>query len=248
VRAVNLIPGEARRQGVNVGGRSGGLPYVILGALAAAVLLVTVYVLTNNTISDRQAKVTGLQAQAAQAQTEAAQLKPYRDFAQLAALRAETVRQIASTRFDWHSALGDLSRVVQANSSLQSLVGSVAHGAGVGGTAGGVALRGDIAAPAFELTGCTSTQDDVARLMSRLRLMNGVTRVSLSDSQKTDGAQTGAGVSSSGGSVRSGCPANTPAFHITIFFQPLPGAGPNGATNLSAQPVSATPTATGGSK
>jgi hypothetical protein len=82
--------------------------------------------------------------------------------------------------------------------------------------------------------------------MSRLRLMNGVTRVSLQDSQKSDGAQAGTGVSS--GSAGRGCRANAPTFHLTIFFQPLPGAGPNGATNLSSRPVSTTATASGGSK
>ena len=40
-------------------------------------------------------------------------------------------------------------------------------------------------------------QDDVARLMSRLRLVDGVTRVTLADSLKQDNGQSGASVASS---------------------------------------------------
>jgi Tfp pilus assembly protein PilN len=249
MRAVNLIPADARRGGRGPAGRSGGAAYVLLGSLALLLVLVTVYVLATNSISDRKAKVANLQVQVSQAQAQAARLSPYAQFAQLAQARAETVRQIAATRFDWHKALSDLSRVVPANTSLQSLVGTVAPGASAGGSsaAGVSGLRSAIAAPAFEISGCTSTQDDVARLMSRLRLIDGVTRVSLSDSQKSDSGQSGAAVSATG-TGSGGCGSNTPAFHLVVFFQPLPGAGPSGVTSVSPQPVSNTTGTSGGSK
>jgi Tfp pilus assembly protein PilN len=251
MKAVNLIPGDARRRTVGTPGRVGGAVYLTIGALVAALVLVVVYVVANNSISDRKAKIAELQSRVTRAQAEAAALKPYTQFAQLAQVRAETVRQIANTRFDWHRALSDLSKVVPANTSLQTLTGTVAPGAGVQGGVS-ISLRGAIPSPAFELSGCTSSQDDVARLMSRLRLMNGVSRVSLQDSVKSNTAQGGAAVSTAGNSVSTagnsgGCGPNTPAFHVVVFFQPLPGAGPNGATNLTAQPVSST-TVSGGSK
>jgi Tfp pilus assembly protein PilN len=204
----------------------------------------TVYVLTNNTISERQAKITSLQAQAAQAQAEATRFVNYTNFASLARARAQTVLTIATARFDWHAALSDLSKVVPANTSLQSLFGSVAPAASVSGSGGGSnsasSLRGDISSPAFELTGCTKTQDDVARLMSRLRLINGVTRVTLGDSVKNASAQSGAAVSSSGA---AGCGANGPTFDIVVFFSPLPDAGAAGVT--SATPPAASPATSG---
>ena len=57
MRAVNLIPTEARRAGPGV--QSGGLGpgFAVLGLLGVALLLVTVYVLTSNTISDRKVKL-----------------------------------------------------------------------------------------------------------------------------------------------------------------------------------------------
>jgi len=249
MRAVNLIPQDSRRGGRSGGARAGSSVYLLLGVLAVAVALVTVFVLTTNQISSRKAKVATLQTEASDAQAEAAKLQPYVEFAQLAQARAVTIREIASSRFDWHAALADLSRVVPANTSLESLVGSVVPGAGISGSGGspasGTSLRSDVNAPAFQLSGCTDSQDDVARLMSRLRLIDGVTRVSLEDSQMNTDSQSGASVSSS--SSGGGCPANSPSFDLVVFFQPLANAGANGVTSLGTEPVS-TSTSTGGAQ
>lgn len=247
MRAVNLIPEESRRGWRNSGGRSGGSVYVLLSMLAVALVLVTVYVLASNRVSDQKAKIAGLKAQAAQAQGAATRLAPYVEFAKLAQARTETVREIASSRFDWHAALAGLSRVVPANTSLQSLIGSVVPGVEISastGTGASSALRGDITAPAFELTGCSDSQDDVARLISRLRLIDGVTRVSLESSTKSESGQAGASVSS--GST-AGCPQHSPTFNLVVFFTPLANAGADGVTALGSEPVSTT-TSTGGSK
>jgi Tfp pilus assembly protein PilN len=240
VKAVNLIPADARK---NRSGSASGLripTYALLGVLAAALALVTVYVLTGNTIRDRQAKLSTLQTQVAVAQAQAARLGSYGKFGQIAQTRLQTVAGIASTRFDWHTALADLSQVVPANTSLQTLSGTVAPGATTGGSGGsgaGANLRGAEQTPALELVGCTRTQDDVARLMSRLRLIDGVTRVTLGSSQKaTNGSVSANGASSQG----CGGGAN---FDMIVFFETLPGAGPNGATSIP----SVTTTTPGGS-
>ncbi|HWC85692.1 MAG TPA: hypothetical protein VG388_04085 [Solirubrobacteraceae bacterium] len=252
MRAVNLIPSDARRGGSGAPGRSGGSVYVLLAALAIAVGLLALYVTTTNRISDQRAKVTTLQAQAAAAQDSAGKLAPYVQFAQLAQTRAATIRGIASSRFDWRAALAGLARVVPANTSLQSLAGSVVPGVGSGGgSSGGSGLRGDIQAPAFQISGCTGSQDDVARLISRLRLIDGVTRVSLQDSQKSGGAQAGAAVSTtgsgavSGGGGGQGCGANKPTFDLVVFFQPLANAGADGVQSLGTGVSSTTTTGAG---
>jgi Tfp pilus assembly protein PilN len=209
---------------------------VLVGLLAVALVFVTIYVLSSNTINDRQAKIATLRIEVASAQAQAARLSNYASFVKLAESRAATVRQIASSRFDWHAALSDLSKVVPGNTSLQSLLGTVMPGATVSGAGGSVAgsaastgsLRSALPGPAFEMKGCTATQDDVARLMSRLRLINGVTRVTLADSLKQDSAQGGSTVASTpaaSGSGAVGCGANAPSFDLVVFFQPLPGAG-----------------------
>lgn len=233
MKAVNLIPSDARKDG-GISSSYQIVHYGLFGVLAAALALVTLYVLAGNSVSSRQAQLTSLQAQVAQAQSEVTQLGTYASFQKLAATRVQTVEGIAATRFDWHTALTGLSRVVPADTSLQSLIATAAPGASAGGSASGSAgaLRGAVSTPAFELAGCTSTQDDVARLMSRLRLVPGVSRVTLGASQKSSAATSGTTVSGSGGAGPQGCGPNKPSFDIVVFFQPLTGAGPTGATSL----------------
>jgi Tfp pilus assembly protein PilN len=242
MRAVNLIPSDGQRGSRGPGGLPSGPAVVVIGLLAVALVYVTIAVLTGNTISDRKAKLATVQAQVVAAQAQAAQLSSYGSFEQLAQTRAQTVREIAAARFDWHAALSDLSKVVPPNASLQSLVGSVAPGATISGGSGGTtgsgsgatsSLRGDLSVPAFELTGCTKSQDAVAQLISRLRLMNGVSRVTLGDSQKQAAAQAGADVSQAGTTAAAGCGPNAPTFDLVVFFQSVPGAGPTGVTSVS---------------
>jgi Tfp pilus assembly protein PilN len=233
MKAVNLIPTDTKRSGARAAASAPRGPgAALIGLLVIALAFVTVYVLTSNTIKDRKAKIAAVQTQVTAAKAAAARLTNYVNFTKLASNRDATVRQIATQRFDWHAALSDLSKVVPANTSLQSLLGTVSPTASVngsGGSGGGSAngtgaLRASINAPAFEMSGCTATQDDVARLMSRLRLVNGVQRVTLADSHKPDGASAGAAVASaSSGSASGGCPTNWPTFDLVIFFQALPG-------------------------
>jgi Tfp pilus assembly protein PilN len=250
MRAVNLIPSDSRK-GPGSTTRSGGSVYVLLGVLAIAVVFVTVYVLTVNQISDQKAEVGALQAQASQAQASAARLAPYVEFSKLAQARADTIRQIASSRFDWQAALAGLSHVVPANTSLQSLAGAV-PGASSGSTAASpatTALSGNTTGSSIALTGCSDSQVDVARLMSRLRLIDGVTQVSLQNSAKTGNAQSGAAVSASGGGG-GGCPGGSPSFAMNIVFGTSAStgvAGVVGASPAGAQPISSAAT-TGATK
>ena len=246
MRAVNLIPADARRGRALAGVGSVSPTHALIAVLSIAVVFMTIYVLTQNTISDRKAKIASLQGQVAQEQALAKQLSKYVQFQKLAQARMQTVRQIASSRFDWHGAMSDLSKVVPSNTSLQVLLGTVAPGAAVsgpGGSAGGTAgpttaaLRGQETGPAFELKGCTRSHDDVARLMSRLRLMNEVTRVTLADTQKPEQAAgaAAAGGSGSSGTSGGGCGSDAPTFDVVVFFNPIPNAGPSGLAAGSQQ-------------
>jgi len=237
MRAVNLIPSDARRVGIRRGAGRLDPAHAVIAVLAFALAFATIYTLTSNTISSRKAKLAGLQAELVQEQAQSARLANYVAFEQLAQTRVATVREIASARFDWHSALADLAKVVPANTALQALSGTVVPSATVSGSSGtGSALRGDEPGPAIELSGCTKTQDEVAQLMSRLRLIDGVNRVTLNSSTKATSGAGGASVSGGSG----GCNPNWPAFDIVVFFQPVANAGPSG---LAASPTgSTTPT------
>ena len=208
MRAVNLIPADSR------GGAAAAVPstgmqvpvYVLLGFLAAAVALVTVYVLTEQL--DHLAHGHAHQPQDA-GRPGAGGGQPPRRVLEVRPARpdAHQHRQLdrgGAVRLA-HRAGRTSRRSSRPNTTLQSIVGTVVPGASAGGGASTGSLRADITAPAFELTGCTANQDDVARLMSRLRLINGVTRVSFSNSQESNSPTASAGASGGSGAQTAAC-------------------------------------------
>jgi Tfp pilus assembly protein PilN len=234
VRAVNLIPAES--------GRGGAGAFVLVGALGVLLAGVLFYVLTGNTVVDRKAELTQLQTQVAAAQSQAEAMRPYRDFASLAQSRVETVRSLGKARFDWHRALGDLSKVIPDNVWLTSLLGTVTSGVNVDGASAGTTstLRSALPNPAIEMTGCTTDHDSVVRLISDLRLIDGVQRVALAQSAKAT-LSSGSGTSGGGdsGDCRHGH-ANFPEFDLVIFFKPLPALPSTGAATAGGAVPAAT--------
>ena len=85
-------------------------------------------------------------------------------------------------------------------------------------SSGGDPLRGSIQAPAITVTGCAPSQPAVASMMARLRAVDGVTRVSLSKSVKSDngGGPTPVG----GGETDAPCGRKSPpSFSAVVFFE-----------------------------
>jgi Tfp pilus assembly protein PilN len=237
MKAVNLIPSDAP------GGRSGGprtsvATYALLGVLTVLLVGVTAFVLTGNDVAKRRDELATLQTQATAVQLQAERLHPYVEFSTLAQARVQTVRQLGAARFNWHRAFTDLATVLPDNVWLTSLLGTVAPGVTVEGGATGStdSLRSSIPDPAIELTGCTTGHEGVVRLVSRLRLLHGVQRVSLADSVKADSTPGSSGGSTGGsdGDCRHGH-ANFPKFDLVVFFAPLPAP---------PAPAAADPTAT----
>jgi Tfp pilus assembly protein PilN len=255
VKAVNLLPNDLRGASKTTAERvtapeatGGAGPFVILGILAALVAGIAGYVLTQNTVAQSKAELAQVQARRQALAGQAAKLKPYADFDALAKTRVQTVRDLAGSRFDWEQAVRDLARAIPANVTLKTLSGNVSADTGSGGGSG--TLRGAIAAPAITITGCTPGQTDVARLMARLRDIEGVTRVSLSksDAQKYE-ADSGSG---SEIARRNAAPCGTgmrPQFEIVMFFETAPAAvsaspGTGGGSATAAATPTPTPTAT----
>ena len=225
MKAINLLPPDLRgtprsaAAPVVAADEPGGIgAFAVLGALAVCVIALAAYVLTTNTVKDRTAQLEATESQATATAQRVAQLKPYVDFQSMAETRIQTVRDLASSRFDWEQALRDISRALPAAVSLESLNGSISS------QSGGSTVRSAITAPAIELKGCTRGQLSVATLMSRLRNVDGVTRVSLSkstkaDEQAEDGATTAAAVTTLG-SDRPLCgDVRAPSFELVMFFE-----------------------------
>jgi Tfp pilus assembly protein PilN len=219
VKAVNLIPVDERRGG----GSSGNGSYVILGALGVLVIAVAAWVLAGNSVKTKQDELARKSAEVTTVEAKAQALRPYREFASLSQSRTATVASLAKSRFDWDRALRDVARVLPRNVWLTALTGTVAPGVQLdGGSASGDTgpLRSAIPAPAIEMVGCTTSQSNVARVVTRLRLVRGATRVSLGSSQKSDGAGGGG---AGGGDCRNGN-KRFPQFSVVVFFNAPPAA------------------------
>jgi Tfp pilus assembly protein PilN len=221
MKAINLLPhdlrgtpkGTSQKAAVTPDEPGGIGAFVVLGALAACVVALAAYVLTTNTVKDRQAQLEAVTARAEATNRRINQLKPYADFKALAETRIQTVKDLASSRFDWEQALRDISRAIPADVTLTSLNGTISSESG-----GGSAIRSAIAAPAVELKGCTPDQKSVAMLLSRLRNVDGVSRVSLGKSLKPDAsAVPSAPVAGSAGLACSG--DRPPSFELVMFFE-----------------------------
>ncbi len=251
MRAVNLIPSE-QRSGAAVGSRSEGAVFAVLGLLVGLVVLAAVYGLAHHQLSTRRAEAAELTARAQQLQEQAAELASYTSFVSMREQRLQAISQLVGSRFDWASAMGELSRVLPADVALSSLQGTIGSTSGTAAasspssssssstttTAGAGAAVSSATPPGMvptvTLSGCASSQSVVAQTLVRLRLMSGVSAVELLSSTKS----TSAGGSGSSGS----CPGGYPVFSAQITFEPLP-APPSG--DVHALEVAAAPGSTG---
>jgi Tfp pilus assembly protein PilN len=233
MKAVNLIPTEERRAG-SAGGRSSSAAYVVLGVLAVLVVMAAAWTLTGKTVNDRKSQLADVEQQASAAEAQASKLAAYSAFSDLRKKRAETVASIAKSRFDWAHVMHEVARVIPSDTHLTSLAGSVSPGANAPQGAGqALALRGSNPGPAIDIVGCATTQANVSRMMSRLRLVDGVEHVTLAESAKNDAATGGA----TGGGDNGECRYND---HITRFDVLVLFAAPPAV----AAPVAAPPAGT----
>jgi hypothetical protein len=210
-----------------------------LAALAVVVLMAGAWAMTGKQLSDGRADVVRANEAARAAEAQGASLAPYKSFAALSKARVETVRGLLDGRFDWSHGLREVARVLPRDIDLISLVGTTSPNSSVQGAASSSA-RASTPSPAIDLIGCAKSQSDVARLLARLRSIDGVQRVSLTSSEKADSASLSE--TDCRGTVRM------PQFQLTVFFQPQPGIAPAaGATTTAATSVPATDPA-GGTK
>ncbi len=251
MRAVNLIPTEQRSGGA-VGVRSEGAAFAVLALLAGFAILTFMYGMAHHTAASRRAEAAALTARAQQFQAQATQLASYTSFVALREQRLEAISQLVGSRFDWAGAMGELSRVLPSDVSLNSIQGTVGSTTGSltgskapstssTSTSSSAAAATPVSSatppgtvPDFTLTGCATSQSVVAQTLVRLRLVSGVSVVTLQSSIK----------STSGGGSGS-CPAGDPLFTTDVSFNALPAA-PSSSVQALESTVSSGGTGTSG--
>jgi Tfp pilus assembly protein PilN len=210
VRPVNLVPQERRR--LTESGRAGSA-YVVVGVLGALLVMAVAYVLASNTANDRTTKAAEARQEADNLKAQARGLADFTDFASIARTRFASVQAVAATRFDWERFMRELSLVMPKDSWLTtteaSVTGSTDDPASTSSTTSSTATAG---VPTANLVGCTHHQEDVARMMVRLRQMYRVTDVALNESaQEQQGGETT--VDQCGDLYK---------FDLTVTFSPAP--------------------------
>lgn len=211
MKAVNLIPTEQRR--VQASGKRPGSSYVVVGVLAALLVIVAGYVLTANNVTKRQNEAAAAKAEADRLEAQAAQRKDFTNFAQIKQTRLASVSTIAGTRFDWERLMRELSRVMPAGSWLQTTDASVTGNVGGAESTSSTSTTGAAAVPQpkANLVGCTPNQSDVARMMVRMRRLHRVSDVELHESVKQLNSSGDAGVDSCGHLYQ---------FNLIVSFEP----------------------------
>ncbi len=241
MRPVNLIPSE-ERPGERRPMRGGPLAYIVVGALAAAVIGVAVLAVTDNQIAGSKAEIATLEDERATVEARAQALASYTQFHTLQEQRVATVASLADSRFDWQRVMRELALILPSDVWLTNLTGTATSGASVEG-AGSVALRSSIPGPALELIGCARSQDAVAGFVQALKEIDGVTRVGMQSSV----VGSAAGSAASSASVSGNCQTRDfiAQFQMVAAFDAAPIRVETSESEVAATPeAAATPTET----
>ena len=176
MRAVNLIPAEQRRGAGGIAGRSGGIVWVLTAGLAVLVLLGVVYALAVHKVAAKNSQLASLTQQVTAVNAQAQSLAPYVQVAALSAEKVQEVTTLAKSRFNWPEAMRQLALALPADVTLTSFGATANSGtpdaSGVGGTG-------------FNLTGCASTQGEIANVLTDLAAVPGVTAVTLTNTTES---------------------------------------------------------------
>lgn len=258
MRAVNLIPVEQREGSGSLTGRSEGAALMVLALIAGLAILAVLYGKARHAESTSKGELTTVNAELSAARAQAGRLAPYTSFVAMANQRVQTVNGLVASRFDWSHAFNELGRVLPGGVMLTTLHGQVGGSGPGGGSASTPAPTASAtpasatppgATPTFTLTGCTASQTLVAQTLQRLRLIDGVTAVTLQSSVKqAEGSTTSSGVAASSNSS-NGCPKQAAVFSAQISFEALPSApatnAPGATPAASARAASGTQTSGG---
>jgi Tfp pilus assembly protein PilN len=189
MQAVNLLPAGATR-GTRWGAADGtqDAKRVLLTAAAAAgvvvVALGAAFVHQHSIVSDKQSTLDGLSQKVAAAEAKAASAQAARANAQA---RRVAVTAVTSQRVTWEQVLRDLGRVLPGNVRLENLQAQSPTPTAAASTTSTTSMASAGSTPtAFVVTGYTSSQKSVARVIDRLSVLPWLSDVSLQQSTRGD--------------------------------------------------------------
>jgi hypothetical protein len=233
-----------------------GSSYAVIGVLGVVCVMVLLFVLTANGISEDKQAIARSQAETAQAKKQAEQLAPYGNFIQVKEQRVASVKQLATGRIDWERLARGLAHLLPENVWLLSANASATGDSEGGGSAsqsapppppapatpapggGGSASSpppadsGEPAkSPSMTLIGCAARHPDVAVTLLRLRHLPQVEDVELASIEKPE-TKTDTSAGAAGGSAAAGSDCgtikkkNAYKWEVKVSFKPQAGSTP----------------------
>lgn len=199
MRPVNLLPAKHRPH--QPSGTKSGSAYMVLGVLGLLLLAIVGYVMQSNKITSAKSDIAVAQQKTAEARARSQQLGPFANFASIKEQRVASVKGIAQGRFDWERTVRELATVLPDGVWLQDFDAAVTPTDGAA-SSGQTPWTG----PTIKLHGCAEKQPQVATTLVRLREMQGVHDVQLTDSTRGEDAQATSGATTdSAGASTGGC-------------------------------------------
>jgi Tfp pilus assembly protein PilN len=183
MRAVNLLPREHQIRTSATSWHRFVSPSPVVGAAAGAVVVLAtlgaLFVTTGGKVDEKQRQVTELREEQARAAAERARVDtPARQ------QREAAVATAVAQRLAWDVMLTRLAHVVPNSIQLNTLAAGVP---GAAGAAAAPAPAGGAPVTDFTVTGVARSHRDVARLLTRLRLVPGLVDPQLASSTKGEG-------------------------------------------------------------
>jgi Tfp pilus assembly protein PilN len=229
MRAVNLIPADQRESSGSLTGSSGGAALMVVVLVAGLAVMAFLYGSAKHDESSSRNELAKVQTELSSARAQAGRAAPYTSFITMANQRVQYFSQLVAARFDWSHAFNELGRVLPKDATLTSLHGQVgAAGSSSSSSSSSSATSASTptsatpagSTPLFSLSGCATTQSEVAQTLQRLRLMDGVSTVELQSSTKS--GSSSAGGSSASSSAAGACPQSAAVFTVQVTFVGLP--------------------------
>ena len=247
MRRVNLLPEGYRPRTPRA---LSGSAYMVVGVLAVLVVMLAVYTLSSNQVNSRQGEIAQAEQETRDAEARAGALAGYGAFATVKQTRLESVRRLATVRFDWERMMRELALVLPSdtwlldmNASTVPQDGSAPAGAPAAPASGGASAGGSGTGPApgapvspsLTLSGCAKRQRDVAVLMVRLRKLYRADDVELTESAE-EGADGSPSTDGGGaGASNDGCPSGRYKWQVTVKFSDGVAAGKPDVGRLPAR-------------
>ena len=188
MRAVNLLPGDQADQGRKVP----PLPVLVgcIGTVVISALLAVMFLSASAGVAKKQRALEQIQAQYAAIPAPAPASPVVAELPQQRQTRVTALATVLGQRVAWDRLLREVSQVVPSDVwlvTLNALAPSIAPSSSAT-PAGGAQPQ-----QSFMVTGCTYSQDSVARFLSRLSVVPDLSNMTLGKSESSESGGGGGG-------------------------------------------------------